>query len=169
MVARGRISDNIYLFNERLREWEDYCNYHRPHGALQGQSPFERLIEKSRADVSQRSLDPTAQQSWYACYFLATLSYQSSPKKDNRQVRNRLTRIYTRKGDDGTIGLSSGERVCKDCLLIKADDLSILPELIHYICRLSDLLFVIVRVIEKENNSKPTFWEKDLTLLEPEQ
>ena len=62
MVARGRISDNIHLFNEKLREWEDY-----------------------------------------------------------------------------------------------------------YIYRLSDLLFVIVRVIEKENSSKPTFWKKDLTLLEPEQ
>jgi len=42
-----------------VREWEDYYNYHRPHGALQDQTPFERLIEKSRADVSQGSLDPT--------------------------------------------------------------------------------------------------------------
>ena len=33
---------------------------------------------------------------------------------------NRLTKIYTRKGDDGTTGLASGERVSKDCLLIKA-------------------------------------------------
>ena len=33
---------------------------------------------------------------------------------------NRLTKIYTRKGDDGSTGLASGERVGKDCLLIKA-------------------------------------------------
>ena len=26
----------IHLFNEKLREWEDYYNYHRPHGALGG-------------------------------------------------------------------------------------------------------------------------------------
>jgi hypothetical protein len=31
------ISDDIHLFNEKLREWEGYCNCHRPHGALSGQ------------------------------------------------------------------------------------------------------------------------------------
>lgn len=33
---------------------------------------------------------------------------------------DRLTKIYTRKGDDGSTGLASGERVGKDCLLIQA-------------------------------------------------
>jgi len=55
----NRRSIVMRLFNEKVREWEDYYNYHRPHGALQGQTPFEQLIEKSRADVSQGSLDPT--------------------------------------------------------------------------------------------------------------
>ncbi|GAH07321.1 unnamed protein product, partial [marine sediment metagenome] len=59
LIDQNGISDDIHLFNEKVREWEDYYNYHRPHGALQGQTPFERLIEKSRADVSQGSLDPT--------------------------------------------------------------------------------------------------------------
>ena len=36
-------------------EREDYYNYHSPHGALQGRTPYERLIEKSRADVSPGS------------------------------------------------------------------------------------------------------------------
>ena len=35
-------------------------------------------------------------------------------------MADRLTRIYTRSGDDGFTGLVSGERVGKDCLLIKA-------------------------------------------------
>jgi hypothetical protein len=32
--------------------WEDYYNYHRPHGALDGQTPYERLLSKTRAQVS---------------------------------------------------------------------------------------------------------------------
>jgi transposase InsO family protein len=55
LLDRNGSSDNIHLFNQKLREWEDYYNYHRPHGALQGQIPFERLIAKIRADVSQGS------------------------------------------------------------------------------------------------------------------
>jgi len=55
MLDQNGISDNIHLFNDKLREWEDYYNYHRPHGALQGRTPYERLIEKSRADVSPGS------------------------------------------------------------------------------------------------------------------
>jgi cob(I)alamin adenosyltransferase len=33
---------------------------------------------------------------------------------------NRLTRIYTRTGDDGTTGLGTGERVPKDCPRVEA-------------------------------------------------
>ena len=42
LLDQGGISDDIHLFNEKLREWEDYYNYHRPHGALDGQTPYER-------------------------------------------------------------------------------------------------------------------------------
>lgn len=184
---------------------------------------------------------------------------------------NRLTKIYTRKGDDGSTSLASDERVGKDCLLIKAqgdlDELNssiacvrahkvepeidtlliaiqhhlfniggelsapqciltypsdiewlerwidsfnetlpalkefILPgrdaavahchlartvcrraerdlvecsrgyklrsELIQYINRLSDLLFVLARVLEVSNKSMSTYWDKDLELPEP--
>jgi hypothetical protein len=40
------------LFNEKLREWENYYNYDRPHGALDGQTPYERLVKKARAGLS---------------------------------------------------------------------------------------------------------------------
>lgn len=43
------IADNIHLFNDKLREWEDYYNYHRPHTGLDGQTPYERLLAKTNA------------------------------------------------------------------------------------------------------------------------
>ncbi len=49
------ITDDIHVFNEKLREWEDYYNYHRPHGALDGQTPYERLVQKTRAGVLPQS------------------------------------------------------------------------------------------------------------------
>jgi len=55
LLDKDGISDDIHLFNEKLREWEDYYNYHRPHGALSGQTPYERLLEKTRAEVSPES------------------------------------------------------------------------------------------------------------------
>jgi transposase InsO family protein len=55
LLDRDGITDDIHLFNEKLREWEDYYNYHRPHGALDGQTPYERLLAKARVEVSPRS------------------------------------------------------------------------------------------------------------------
>lgn len=55
LLDKDGVTDDIHLFNEKLREWEDYYNYHRPHGALGGQTPYERLVEKTRAGLSARS------------------------------------------------------------------------------------------------------------------
>jgi transposase InsO family protein len=55
LLDKDGVSDDIYLFNKKLREWEDYYNYHRPHGALGGQTPYERLLAKTRAAVSPTS------------------------------------------------------------------------------------------------------------------
>jgi transposase InsO family protein len=51
LLDDGGITDDIHLVNEKLREWEHYYDYHRPHGALNGQTPYERLMAKTRADV----------------------------------------------------------------------------------------------------------------------
>ena len=42
---------NLTDYNAKLREWENYYNYHRPHGALNGQTPYERLREKMELAV----------------------------------------------------------------------------------------------------------------------
>src|SRR6516164_4361159 len=55
LLDKGGVTDDIHLFNEKLREWEDYYNYHRPHGALDGQTPYERLLSKTRAQMSPKS------------------------------------------------------------------------------------------------------------------
>lgn len=55
LLDKDHISDDVHLFNTKLREWEDYYNYHRPHGALDGQTPYERLIARTRAEVSPGS------------------------------------------------------------------------------------------------------------------
>ena len=36
LLDRNGISDDFHLFSKKLREWEDYYNYHRPHGASRG-------------------------------------------------------------------------------------------------------------------------------------
>lgn len=41
--------DVAKVFNNKLQEWEDYYNYHRPHGGLGGQTPCERLRQKTKA------------------------------------------------------------------------------------------------------------------------
>ena len=42
-LLEGQVIDDARLFNIKLQEWEDYYNYDRPHGALEGQTPYERL------------------------------------------------------------------------------------------------------------------------------
>jgi transposase InsO family protein len=47
----GVVIDDTELFNERLKEWEDFYNYNRPHGGLDGQTPYERLREKTQSPL----------------------------------------------------------------------------------------------------------------------
>ncbi|MDV9171993.1 integrase core domain-containing protein [Streptomyces sp. W16] len=46
-LLEGIIIDDAEVFNDKLREWKDYCDYRRPHGGLGGQTPYERLKQKT--------------------------------------------------------------------------------------------------------------------------
>ena len=43
----GVVIDDAGVFNERLLEWENFYNFNRPHGGLGGQTPYERLRQKT--------------------------------------------------------------------------------------------------------------------------
>jgi transposase InsO family protein len=49
-LLEGVVIDDVGGFNDKLQEWENYYNYHRPHGALSGQSPYERLRDKAQLE-----------------------------------------------------------------------------------------------------------------------
>jgi transposase InsO family protein len=55
LLDKNGVSDDIRLFNKKLREWENYYNYNRPHAALDGQTPYERLMAKVSAGASATS------------------------------------------------------------------------------------------------------------------
>jgi transposase InsO family protein len=46
-MLQGVVIDDARVFNDKLKEWEDFYNYHRPHGGLNGQTPYERLRQKT--------------------------------------------------------------------------------------------------------------------------
>src|SRR5512132_3941359 len=50
-VLDGAMIDDTKLFNDKLAEWENFYNYHRPNGGLGGQTPYERLRQKTQTPV----------------------------------------------------------------------------------------------------------------------
>ena len=43
----GVVIDDADVFNQKLQEWEDFYNFNRPHGGLDGQTPYDRLRQKT--------------------------------------------------------------------------------------------------------------------------
>lgn len=41
----------IAMYLKRLKEWEHFNNFNRPHGGLGGQTPYERLRQKTTSSV----------------------------------------------------------------------------------------------------------------------
>jgi transposase InsO family protein len=46
-----RTVSDTKVFNDKLREWENFYNYHRPHVGLGGQTPYERLKQRTQTRV----------------------------------------------------------------------------------------------------------------------
>jgi transposase InsO family protein len=44
----GVMIDDTKLFNDKLAECENFYNHHRPHSGLAGQTPYERLRQKTQ-------------------------------------------------------------------------------------------------------------------------
>jgi transposase InsO family protein len=44
----GAVIDDAGVFNDKLQQWQDCYNYQRPHGGLDGQTPYERLLQRTR-------------------------------------------------------------------------------------------------------------------------
>ena len=45
-MLEGVVIEDVGGFNHKLQEWENFYNYHRPHGAFKGNSPYEQLRDK---------------------------------------------------------------------------------------------------------------------------
>lgn len=51
-LLEEQVIDDARLFTEKLKEWEDYNNHHRPHEALGGQTPYECLRQETQDPLS---------------------------------------------------------------------------------------------------------------------
>ncbi len=87
-------------------------------------------------------------------------------------MANRLSQIATRTGDNGTTGLGDNTRVSKDSLRVHAmgdvDELNSQIGLLllkdaprQYLNRLSDLLFVLSRVLNRMNGGDDVYWKSE--------
>ena len=64
-LLQGVVLDESGLFKTKLQEWEDFYNFDRPHGALGGQTPYERLREKTKtSDVSGQRQSHSQRRGW---------------------------------------------------------------------------------------------------------
>ena len=55
----GVVVDDGKVFTTKLQEWEDFYNFERPHGALGGQTPYERLRSKMKDPASEDTVSCT--------------------------------------------------------------------------------------------------------------
>lgn len=55
LLGKDGSGDDVHLCNDKLRDWKDYYSYQGPHGALDGQTPYERLLARKASAKCYRS------------------------------------------------------------------------------------------------------------------
>lgn len=48
-LLEGVVIDDSKQLSEKLQEWENYYNFNRPHGGIGGRTPYEKLLEVTKA------------------------------------------------------------------------------------------------------------------------
>ena len=43
--------------HRKLEEWQNFYNYHRPHSALNGKTPYEQLREKLNLNIAEAKVE----------------------------------------------------------------------------------------------------------------
>ena len=70
------------LFNEKIREWEHFYNYDRPHGGLSGQTPYERLLGDAMAgDGALFAREDSVEAAWAVVDPILTRHQRAVPYK----------------------------------------------------------------------------------------
>jgi len=83
------VIDDAQVFNHKLQEWEDYYNYHRPHGGLNGQTPYERLRIKTQTKPARGA---TRQRQLHR-----EIRADARTRTGNRSITRAITLVCSRK------------------------------------------------------------------------
>ena len=59
-MLEGVVIDDTELFNDKLQERENFYNFNRPNGGLDGQTPYERLRQKTTKTKARASTVPVS-------------------------------------------------------------------------------------------------------------
>ena len=90
---KGVVIDDTALFNDKLHEWEDFYNYHRPHGASAARPPTNDSGRRpQRRPPSKRSTSAAQSAPWPSSYFSVPIKGERiTPWPQPRHTRRYLT------------------------------------------------------------------------------
>ena len=96
---KGVLIDDAQLFNDRLQEWQDFYNYHRPHGSLGGQTPYERLLQKTTEPAPE--VNDLPQLHMVPAHPYGRQDACRQPDHRDRRLRRRVRPVPIHRSDGG--------------------------------------------------------------------